>query len=151
MDEKAKMSGEEFIEAVCAKVRFTPARERIADELRGHLEDRAAMLEEHGVPPEDAAQRAAASMGDPAEIGAALDREHSPLWGWMAVWTDVARYLVLFLVGLMVFYVLIMGKDFPTPMRPMAAHDRGAQVSAADRSMGPAPAESSLWTGGEAL
>ena len=151
MDEKAKMSGEEFIEAVCAKVRFAPARKQIADELRAHLEDRAAMLEEHGFPPEDAAARAAASMGDPAEIGAALDQEHSPLWGWAAVWTDVARYLVLFLVGLMVFYVLIMGKDFPTPMRPMAAHDRGAQVSAVDRSMGPAPAESSLWTGGEAL
>ena len=150
MDEKAKMSGEEFIEAVCAKVRFAPARKQIADELRAHLEDRAAMLEEHGVPPEDAAARAAASMGDPEEIGTALDKEHSPLWGWMAVWTDVARYLVLFLAGLMVFFAL-MGADWPTPMRPMAAHDRGVQVSAADRIAGPAPAESSLWTGGEAL
>ena len=150
MDEKKKLSGEEFIEAVCAKVRFTPARAQIADELRAHLEDRAAMLEEHGFPSEDAAARAAASMGDPEEIGTALDKEHSPLWGWMAVWTDVARYLVLFLAGLMVFFAL-MGADWPTPMRPMAAHDRGVQVSAADRIAGPAPAESSLWTGGEAL
>ena len=149
--EKQKSPGGEFIDAVCAKVRFKPARKQIAAELRAHLEDRAAMLTEHGVAPEDAAVRAVAAMGDPEEIGAALDKEHSPFWGWMAVWTDVARYLVLFLVGLMVFYVLIMGKDFPTPMRPMAAHDRGAQVSAVDRSMGPAPAESSLWTGGEAL
>ena len=150
MDEKKKISGEEFIEAVCTKVRFKPAREQIAAELRAHLEDRTAMLEEHGFPPGDAAARAAASMGDPEEIGTALDKEHSPLWGWMAVWTDVARYLVLFLVGLMVLLAM-MGADWPTPMRPMAAHDRGAQVSAADRSAGPAPAESSLWTGGEAL
>ena len=106
MDEKKKISGEEFIEAVCTKVRFTPAREKIAEELRAHLEDRAAMLMEHGVAPEDAAVRAAASMGDPAEIGAALDREHSPFWGWAAVWTDVARYLALFVAAISLVLVL---------------------------------------------
>ena len=84
MDEKKKISGEEFIAAVCEKVRFKPAREKIAEELRAHIEDRAAMLMEHGVAPENAAARAAASMGDPAEIGAALDREHSSFWGWTA-------------------------------------------------------------------
>ena len=123
-----KSPREEFIDSVCAKVRFTPARKQIADELRAHLEDRAAMLEAHGVTPEDAAARAVASMGDPEEIGAALDREHSPFWGWMAIWTDIARYLVLFLVGLMVLFIL-MGKDLPTPMRPMAAHDCGGQAA----------------------
>ena len=128
MDEKKKLSGEEFIEAVCAKVRFTPAREKIAEELQAHIEDRAAMLMEHGVAPENAAARAAASMGDPEEVGAALDREHSPFWGWMAIWTDIARYLVLFLVGLMVLFIL-MGKDLPTPMKPMAAHNCGGQAA----------------------
>ena len=128
MDEKKKISGEEFIAAVCEKVRFKPAREKIAEELRAHLEDRAAMLEERGFPPGDAAARAAASMGDPEEVGAALDREHSPFWGWMAIWTDIARYLVLFLVGLMVLFIL-MGKDLPTPMKPMAAHNCGGQAA----------------------
>ena len=42
--EKEKTAGGEFIAAVCAKIRFTPAREKIAEELRAHLEDRAAML-----------------------------------------------------------------------------------------------------------
>ena len=123
-----RSSREEFIEAVCAQVRFTPARKQIADELRAHLEDRAAMLEERGFPPEDAAARAVASMGDPEEIGVALDKEHSPFWGWMAIWTDIARYLVLFLVGLMVLFIL-MGEDLPTPMRPMAVHDCGGQAA----------------------
>ena len=117
MDEKKKLSGEEFIEAVCAKVRFAPAREQIAEELRAHLEDRAAMLEEHGVPPEDAAARAAAPMGDPAEIGAALDREHSPLWGWAAVWTDVARYLALAALALGVGLVLMSAEPEPALFR----------------------------------
>ena len=91
---------EEFIEAVCAQVRFSPARKQIADELRAHLEDRAAMLMEHGVVPEDAAARAAASMGDPAEIGAALDKEHSPFWGWTAELTGafIGLTIALFLL-----------------------------------------------------
>ena len=79
-----KSPREEFIDSVCAKVRFTPARKQIAAELQAHIEDRAAMLEAHGVTPEDAAARAVASMGDPEEIGAALDREYSPFWGWTA-------------------------------------------------------------------
>ena len=79
-----KSPREEFIDSVCAKVRFTPARKQIAAELQAHIEDRAAMLEAHGVAPEDAAARAVASMGDPEEIGAALDREHSSFWGWTA-------------------------------------------------------------------
>ena len=57
MEEK-KSPGGEFIDAVCAKVRFKPARQQIAQELQAHLEDRAAMLEAHGVTPEDAAARA---------------------------------------------------------------------------------------------
>ena len=93
---------EEFIEAVCAQVRFTPARKQIADELRGHLEDRAAMLMEHGVAPEDAAARAAASMGDPAEIGAALDKEHSPFWGW-------ANRVSCVLLGLVILFFCVTG------------------------------------------
>ena len=123
-----KSPREEFIDSVCAKVRFTPARKQIAAELQAHIEDRAAMLEAHGVAPEDAAARAVASMGDPEEIGVALDKEHSPFWGWMAIWTDIARYLVLFLVGLMVLFIL-MGEDLPTPMRPMAVHDCGGQAA----------------------
>ena len=38
-----RSSREEFIEAVCAQVRFTPARKQIADELRAHLEALAGM------------------------------------------------------------------------------------------------------------
>ena len=93
---------EEFIEAVCAQVRFSPARKQIADELRAHLEDRAAMLTEHGVPPGDAAARAAASMGDPAEIGAALDKEHSSFWGWTAELAGV-------FIGLVIALFLLFG------------------------------------------
>ena len=112
MEEK-KCPGGEFIAAVCAKVRFKPARAKIAEELRAHLEDRAAMLEERGFSPEDAAARAVAAMGDPEEIGTALDREHSPLWGWAALWADVARYLAL--AALALWLGLILMSVVPAP------------------------------------
>ena len=89
MDEKRKAPGEEFIAAVCEKVHFKPARKQIADELRGHLEDRAEALMARGLTPRDAVAQAARSMGDPEEIGTALDKEHSPLWGWSAELTGV--------------------------------------------------------------
>ena len=95
--EKQKAPGGEFIDAVCAKVRFKPARQQIAQELQAHLEDRAAMLEAHGVTPEDAAARAVAAMGDPEEIGAVLDREHSPFWGRASRVTLVLAALPLLL------------------------------------------------------
>ena len=97
-----KSPREEFIDSVCAKVRFTPARKQIAAELQAHIEDRAAMLEAHGVAPEDAAARAVASMGDPEEIGAALDREHSPFWGWTAELAGV-------FIGLTIALFLLFG------------------------------------------
>jgi hypothetical protein len=90
-----------FVDAVCEKVRFTPARKEIAAELRAHLEDRAEMLTEHGVPPEDAARRAVEAMGNPAEIGAALDKEHDPFWGWTMLVSGVVCMVILFFWGIM--------------------------------------------------
>lgn len=108
--ENHKAPGEEFVDAVCEKVRFTPARKEIAAELQAHLEDRAEMLIEHGVPPEDAARRAVEAMGDPAEIGAALDKEHDPFWGWTAEVAGGLICLVLILF-LLVGWIAIIPLD----------------------------------------
>lgn len=56
--------------------------EDIREELRAHLEDRAEALEETGLSPAEAEERALAAMGDPAEIGAALNAQLSPFWLW---------------------------------------------------------------------
>ena len=72
---------ETFCAAVCAKVRWPFARWDITQELTGHLQDHAASLEEKGLSPEEAQSQAVAAMGDPAELGRALNRVHSPLWG----------------------------------------------------------------------
>lgn len=70
---------ETFCQQVCSVIRWPPAQRLARAELTAHLEDHAAALEELGVPPEQAAAQAVASMGDPYQIGHALDRCHSAL------------------------------------------------------------------------
>ena len=79
-----RLTPTEFINTVCAQVRFKPDRPGIARELSAHLEDRAEMLMAHGFDEDTARSRAVAAMGDPEEIGRELDKEHSPFWGWTA-------------------------------------------------------------------
>ena len=67
----------DFCNAVCAQVRFRPDRAAIQAELLDHLQDHADALKERGVPILDAREEAVAAMGDPVELGKALDKLHS--------------------------------------------------------------------------
>ena len=71
----------DFCRTVCAQVRCRQARLELALELSDHLADHAQALMEAGAAESDAQARAVAAMGDPAELGRALDRLHSP-WPW---------------------------------------------------------------------
>lgn len=79
------MEGREFCDRVVACVRHaTPEeKEAIRRELEGHMEDHAAALKEAGYTGEESEERAAAAMGSPEEIGAALNRAY-PL-GWLVL------------------------------------------------------------------
>ena len=81
-------SFQRYCEAVCAYVRFRPDHGAISRELTAHLEDHAdALAERHPeLPPTEARRRAIAAMGDPEELGRALDQLHSPLLGWLQIW-----------------------------------------------------------------
>ena len=70
-----------YCNAVCARVRWPFARWRITQELTAHLEDHAAVLKARGLSPQEARVQAVAAMGDPDEVGRALNRVHSPRWG----------------------------------------------------------------------
>ena len=82
----------DYCAAVCARVRWPFARWGITRELTAHLEDHAAALEARGLSPQEARVRAVAAMGDPDEVGRALNRVHSPLWGLTFL---VLRLLIL--------------------------------------------------------
>ena len=81
-----------WCQTVTDRVRFKPDRYFIAEELKAHYEDHVKNLERLGYERELAQERALASMGDPVEIGLAMDRAHKPWLGWL--WT-VSRWLVL--------------------------------------------------------
>ena len=76
------MTGEEF----CARVRKHLKRATDAEwgdirsEIMGHIEDRAEDFERSGLDRAEAEARAAAAMGEPEEVGAALNRQLSLLW-----------------------------------------------------------------------
>ena len=71
----------DYCDAVCARVRWPFARRGITQELTAHLEDHAAALKARGLSSQEARVQAVAAMGDPDEVGRALNRVHSPLWG----------------------------------------------------------------------
>ena len=86
-----------YCAAVCAQVRFRPDRVSIQSELWDHLEAQ-------GLSREAAKEAAVAAMGDPEEVGRALDALHSPVAGWllrMLTWCpkvcSIAALILLFL------------------------------------------------------
>lgn len=103
------MTFEEYCRAVSIHIRFKPDRGAVEVELLAHLEDRRDALKETGVPDGEAEERAVAAMGDPAEIGRALDKCHSPLLGWAGRLVHALAWALGALSLLAVFMLVFMG------------------------------------------
>lgn len=73
---------QDYGKAVCQHLRHATGREKksVQAELAAHLEDHAQALREAGYGEEQARQAALEAMGNPAEVGKALDREFPPMW-----------------------------------------------------------------------
>ena len=69
---------EEYIRKITEQIRCVRARESVAKELSDHILDQAAAYEEQGETHEAAVGKAVREMGDPVEVGVALDRIHRP-------------------------------------------------------------------------
>ena len=84
-----------YLDAVGEQIRWRRARPAAIRELEQHLEDQREEFLAGGHPPEEAERLAVEEMGDPAAVGAELDRFHRPRpqWGLLAV------TLALLLVG----------------------------------------------------
>ena len=93
----------DYCAAVCRFVRFSPDHDAITAELTAHLEDhRDALLElRSGLTQEEAEEAAVEAMGDPEELGRALNESHSPLLGWFQIWFQA---VVWFLSAIIVIF-----------------------------------------------
>ena len=72
----------DYLDAVGAQIRWRRARRPLLRELEDHITDQARDLEAAGGPRDEALERAVAEMGDPVEVGRALDRLHRPKTSW---------------------------------------------------------------------
>lgn len=95
--------------AVCAHIRFKPDHAAITEELSGHILDHRDVLMEQGLSRWEAEAQAVAAMGDPAEVGKALNNEHNWLLGWFQLW-----FHRLFLVGMVCLAILMLRYALPT-------------------------------------
>lgn len=101
------MTKDVFCDWVGNQIKCRYVRRELLRELAGHIEDHQAELEAAGLSPQEAETRAVAAMGDPVEIGRALDRLYDPRWyallrvlGWVVVlaaaWTLITGARVQF-------------------------------------------------------
>lgn len=107
LEERDMTLEERFLEEVLTRVRFAYDRAKIREELRGHIEDRMDYFLETGETEEDAEAMAIARMGNPEELGNELNREHSPLLGWIWYVSQIAA--VLCVTAVTVLYLLPAG------------------------------------------
>lgn len=84
-----------FCAQVCSAIRWKPARKLAQAELTAHLEDHAQALAAKGLAPDLAAERAVAAMGDPYELGHALDKAHPPTMPRLSRMATLAGALLL--------------------------------------------------------
>ncbi|MEA5041509.1 permease prefix domain 1-containing protein [Oscillibacter ruminantium] len=94
------MDEREFCDRVLARLRHATRTEKAAvrAELEGHIEDRAEALTKAGYDHEAAMARAAEVMGNPEEIGGALDKQY-PL-GWLILSRVSLIFSILLAVSL---------------------------------------------------
>lgn len=89
---------ENWCDQVLSQVRCWMDHNAIRAELEAHIEDRCMALEELNYPPELAAERTLAAMGDPVTVGKALDKEHSLWLGRLWLASVVAVFLMSIIV-----------------------------------------------------
>ncbi len=76
---------EEYLDTVCAQIKWKAAKPVVREELRGHLQEHVDAFQHAGDSLELAEQRAVAQMGDAAKTGIDLNRIHRPRYDWMLI------------------------------------------------------------------
>ena len=99
------MSRPEFdlwCESAVSGIRYKPDRSKVYDELRAHLEDRCAAMQDAGVPEAEAVKRTLTAMGSAEEVAEQMEKIHRPFWGYLL---RAARWLLLIAAVLALFTV----------------------------------------------
>ena len=102
MNEPRRVPPDRWLELATFRIAFIPDRKAVRAELEAHLEDKALDFQRifPGLTQEEAQDRAAAEMGDSAEIGRELAKVHKPWLGYL--WRVSQLLLAAVVIGLAV-------------------------------------------------
>ncbi|MDO5345810.1 MAG: FtsW/RodA/SpoVE family cell cycle protein [Lachnospiraceae bacterium] len=98
------MSIEEYLDILTGQLRCRKAREPVRRELLWHIQDQKEAFLAEGMEEKDAAEAAVREMGDPVEVGGALDRIHRPKMAWKLI----GLIGILSIAGFMIQFFLRM-------------------------------------------
>lgn len=76
------MKKEEYLGILKGQIRCKKARDPVAEEIEGHIEEQMQTFIKSGMSEQEAEEAAVLEMGDPVEAGAELDRIHRPKMAW---------------------------------------------------------------------
>lgn len=114
------LNKEKFLEEVISQVKFKHDRHEIKKELEVHILDKIEYYIEQGYDKDKAEELSVNDMGDAKIIGKELNKQHSPLIGWIWYISNILLVIAIaissFLIGINVIYALFSINpinDFP--------------------------------------
>ena len=83
-----KAKEKDFLEKLIGEIRFFPVKKEIEEEYSDHINDKVQeLIIEEQLPREEALSLTIEEIGDPHEIGKALNEVHNPFLGWALLLT----------------------------------------------------------------
>lgn len=92
------MEKKEYLETVLEQIRFEKAKSMISDELENHIHDQKEAFMLNGMDEKEAYEKAVDEMGDPIDVGIAMDRIHRPKMEWK---------MILLVLGISIISILL--------------------------------------------
>lgn len=112
-----RSSRQQFLELCTEQMRARAMRPVVAEELEAHIEDQLEANLAAGMDTDQAEEEAIRQMGDPVDVGLALDRVHQPRMDWKAF----GLMLALAATGILVQF--LMQRENPTELQ-LYTYDR---------------------------
>lgn len=107
-----------FITDVCSYIKYKGVHKEVKDELTLHIEELTESYINKGLPEDEAERKAISDMGNAAEIGEKLNKQHRP----QTEWSLVVLTAVVSIFGILVMYVSSKFERYPVSFTKYILH-----------------------------
>ena len=94
------MDIKKFLNIVCQEIKYEPAKDGIAEELKLHIQEIKEDYMNNGMQEQEAEEKAVSQMGVAKDIGKSLNKIHRPKLDWKLL------ILIVLLMGFGIFFLL---------------------------------------------